>query len=83
MQVVQSSSSLNEAAQQVLLFETLPPFLVLHLGRFLYDAATEGINKISKPVQFAPELEIPIGTPFSFASPMLNNAKNPSCLILV
>ena len=85
MQVVQSSSSSssNETTQQVFLFETLPPILVLHLERFLYDAATEGIHKISKPVQFAPELKIPIGTPFSFASPMLNNAKNSSCFISV
>ncbi|KAF8484498.1 hypothetical protein DFH94DRAFT_235293 [Russula ochroleuca] len=57
VQVGQSSPS--EASQQVLL-EVLPPVLVLHLERFLYDAATDGINKISKPVHFAPELEIPL-----------------------
>ena len=62
VQAGQSSSS--EASQQVLL-EALPPVLVLHLERFLHDAATEGINKISKPVQFGPELEISQGTIFS------------------
>ena len=63
-------SGLNKATQQVLL-EALPQILVLHLERFVYDAATEGINKISMPVRFAPELEIPIGTTFYFVSPML------------
>ena len=81
MQVVQSSSSSNEPTQQVLLFETLPPIFVLNLEHFLYDAATEGINKISKSVQFAPELEISIRTLFSFVSPC--TAKNFSCLISV
>ena len=47
----------NEASQQVLI-DALPPVLVLHLKRFLYDAATNGINKIGKPVQIAPELDI-------------------------
>ena len=77
VQVGQSSSS--EASQQVLL-EALPPVLILHLERFLYDAATDSINKISKPVQVMPELEIPPGTGFSFISPMLAKAKNRSRL---
>ncbi|KAF8462482.1 hypothetical protein DFH94DRAFT_640676, partial [Russula ochroleuca] len=50
-------SGLSEASQQVLI-DALPPVLVLHLKRFLYDVS-DGIVKISKPVQFAPELEIP------------------------
>jgi ubiquitin carboxyl-terminal hydrolase 10 len=58
---------LSEAGQQVLV-EALPSVLVLHLKRFLYDKATNGIVKISKSVQFAPELEIPLGTIFSFVS---------------
>jgi hypothetical protein len=66
VQVGQSSSS--EASQQVLL-EALQPILILHLERFLYDAVTDGINKISKPVQFMPELEIPPGTGFSSIPP--------------
>ena len=69
MQLGQSSST--DASQQVLL-EALPPTLVLHLERFLYDAATDRLSKITKPVQFAPELEIPPGTdvftPFPHAS---------------
>jgi ubiquitin carboxyl-terminal hydrolase 10 len=49
--------------------EALPPILVLHLERFLYDAAADAMVKISKPVQFAPELEIPPGTAFLLYSP--------------
>ena len=44
-----------------MLVEALPPVLVLHLKRFLYDVAADGIVKLDKPVQFAPELEISIG----------------------
>ena len=62
MQVGQSSSS--DASQQVQQIEVLPPILVLHLERFLYDAAADGIVKISKPVRVSPELEIPPGTAF-------------------
>jgi ubiquitin carboxyl-terminal hydrolase 10 len=62
-------SGLGEASQQVLI-EALPPVLVLHLKRFQYDVAADGIVKISKPVQFAPELEIPLGMIFSFVSLM-------------
>jgi ubiquitin carboxyl-terminal hydrolase 10 len=65
-------SSLGEASQQVLI-EALPPVLVLHLKRFLYDVAADDIVKISKPVQFAPELEIPLGMIFSFLSPKQAN----------
>jgi ubiquitin carboxyl-terminal hydrolase 10 len=60
-------SSSSEGSQEVLL-EALPPVLVLHLERFLYDAAADGIAKTRKPVQFAPELEIPPGTILSFVS---------------
>jgi hypothetical protein len=76
---VNPDSSSSKPSQQVI-FETLPPILVLHLERFPYDAATEGIAKIRKPVQFAPELEIPLGTVFFFVSPAPAKAKNPSCL---
>ena len=60
-------SGVGEGNQQVLI-ETLPPVLVLHLKRFLYDASADGIVKISKPVRFAPELEIPLGMISSFIS---------------
>jgi ubiquitin carboxyl-terminal hydrolase 10 len=63
-------SGLNVASQQIHI-EALPPVLVLHLKRFLYDAIADGIVKISKPVKFASELEIPLGTLLSFAFPML------------
>jgi ubiquitin carboxyl-terminal hydrolase 10 len=69
-----SSSGSSEASQQVLT-EALPPVLVLHIKRFLYDVAADGIVKINKPVQFAPELEIPLGTKFSFVSPVLAMAE--------
>ena len=65
-------------SQQVQI-EALPPLLILRFNRFLYDAAADGTVKISKPVQFAPELEIPPGTFFSFASLVLAKAKNSVC----
>ena len=53
----------GEASRQVTtLIEALPSVLVLHLKRFSYDAATGGIVKIDKHVQFSRELEIPQGT---------------------
>jgi ubiquitin carboxyl-terminal hydrolase 10 len=63
VQVGPSDSS--EASQQVLI-EALPPVLVLHLKRFLYDTTARGVVKIGKSVQFTPELEIPLGTCLSF-----------------
>ena len=71
MQVVQSSSSSswNEATQEVLL-KALPQILVLHLDRFVYDVAMESINRIRKPVQFGPELEIPLGMAYLVCSPV-------------
>jgi len=58
---------LGDASHQVLI-EALPPILVLHLKRFRYDAAAGGVIKIGKFIQFAPELEIPLGTVFTFFS---------------
>jgi len=52
-------SGSNEASQQVLI-EALPPILVLHLKRFLYDTAARGVVKVGKPVQFGPDLDIPL-----------------------
>jgi hypothetical protein len=61
-----SPSGPSKANQPVatVLIEALPPVLVLHLKRFLYDADTGGVVKIGKPVQFSPELEISLGTDF-------------------
>jgi hypothetical protein len=56
-----------QVGQQVQI-EALPSVLVLHLERFLYDAATNGTKNIRKPVQFAPVLEMPLGMIFSVVS---------------
>ncbi|KZP21259.1 hypothetical protein FIBSPDRAFT_860708 [Athelia psychrophila] len=45
------------ASQQVLI-ETVPPVLVLHTTRFLYDTKVNGVVKIGKQGTFEPELEI-------------------------
>ena len=65
MQDEDGPSGLGETSHQMLI-EALPPVLVLHLKRFRYDAATGDVIKISKPVQFPPELDIPFGTLFIF-----------------
>jgi ubiquitin carboxyl-terminal hydrolase 10 len=65
LQVGQLNSS--EASQQVQI-EVLPSILALHLKRFLYDVAAGGTIKISKSIQFAPELDIPLSTTFSIVS---------------
>lgn len=49
-----------DASQQTLI-ETVPPVLVLHLKRFLYDTTVNDVVKLSKKVTFGPELEIPKG----------------------
>ncbi|KAG2353423.1 hypothetical protein BDR07DRAFT_1433334 [Suillus spraguei] len=46
-----------DATQQVHI-ESLPPILILHLNRFLYDANEGGVAKVGKQVVFAPELEV-------------------------
>ena len=68
-QLVQAGQSSSSETSQQVQIEALPPILVLHLERFRYDAVADGIVKISKPVQFAPELEIPPGTDFLLRSP--------------
>lgn len=45
-----------EASRQELI-ESLPPVLVLHLKRFLYDTNVGDVVKIGKQVSFSPELE--------------------------
>ena len=47
----------------------LPPVLVIHLKRFLYDPAVGGVIKIGKLIQLSPELEIPPGTTSFLLSP--------------
>ena len=58
--------------------EALPSILVLHLERFLYDVAMEGITKASEPVQIAPELEIPLGMILFSISSAITRANNTS-----
>jgi ubiquitin carboxyl-terminal hydrolase 10 len=69
LQPVQVGQS-NEASQQVQI-EALPPVLVIHLERFLYDTTANGIKKINKPVQFAPELDIPPGADIPLSFPII------------
>jgi len=49
-----------DAVQQTLI-EYLPPVLVLHLKRFLYDTTVNDVVKLGKKIIFGPELEIPRG----------------------
>jgi ubiquitin carboxyl-terminal hydrolase 10 len=55
-----SAGRMVEASQQVLI-ESLPPVLVLHVKRFLYDAASGGVVKVGRRVGFGPELEFGAG----------------------
>jgi len=45
-------------ATRSLSVEELPPVLILHLKRFVYDAATGGVQKIMKAVDFPVDLDI-------------------------
>ena len=56
--------------------EALPSVLVLRLERLVYNASADGIAEINKPIKFSPELEIPLGTIFSFVSPVQAKTKN-------
>jgi ubiquitin carboxyl-terminal hydrolase 10 len=47
-----------------MLIEQLPPILVLHLKRFIYDPAV-GIGKNTKAIRYGPELVIRNGAPSS------------------
>ena len=78
-QPVQLGQSGFGEASQKLLVEVLPPVLVLQLKRFVYDASANGIVKVNKSVQFAPELEVPPGAVFCFVFLVLARTKNPSC----
>ena len=69
-QPLQVGPSSSIGASQQVRIETLPPILVLHLKRFLYDATADGMVKIGKAVRFVPEVEIPLGTIFSLVFPV-------------
>ena len=68
LQPVQPASARAAEASQQVLIKVFPLVPVLHLKCFLYDVAEGGIVKTSKPIQFTPELEIPLGTIFFFVS---------------
>ncbi|TBU35523.1 cysteine proteinase [Dichomitus squalens] len=46
-------------AQQQVLIEALPPVLILHMKRFLYDTKVGDVVKVGKQVSFASELDVP------------------------
>ncbi|KAJ8468621.1 hypothetical protein ONZ45_g17184 [Pleurotus djamor] len=45
-------------ASQLVLIESLPPVLVLHMKRFCYDTDVKGVVKVGKHIAFGPELEV-------------------------
>jgi len=45
-------------ATRILSLEELPPILILHLKRFVYDGQTGGVQKIMKQIEFGVDLEI-------------------------
>jgi ubiquitin carboxyl-terminal hydrolase 10 len=53
-------------AQQTVLIDALPPILVLHLKRFLYDTTVKDVVKVGKKVAFERELEIAPGEIHAF-----------------
>ena len=52
-----SSTAPIEASQQVLI-DSLPPILVLHMKRFLYDTQVGGVVKLGKQISFGQDLEV-------------------------
>ncbi|KAI1788359.1 cysteine proteinase [Ganoderma leucocontextum] len=46
-------------AQQQVLIDALPPVLILHMKRFLYDTKVGDVIKVGKQVSFASELDVP------------------------
>ena len=64
-----------------MLIQDLPPVLVLHFKRFVYDEAAGGIVKIDKPIQFTPELEIPLGNVFSFLPSEVLTSPGPDIMV--
>ena len=67
-------TGINEASRKRLI-EVLPPVLVIHLKRFVYDPAAGGV--IGKSIQFTPELQIPLGMISTFLSPSADGTENP------
>jgi ubiquitin carboxyl-terminal hydrolase 10 len=53
-----SKTKLEVEASRAVSLEDLPPILILHLKRFVYDSATGGVQKVMKHVEFSVDLEI-------------------------
>ncbi|CAG7850884.1 Ubiquitin carboxyl-terminal hydrolase 10 {ECO:0000269/PubMed:20096447}; AltName: Full=Deubiquitinating enzyme 10; AltName: Full=Ubiquitin thioesterase 10; AltName: Full=Ubiquitin-specific-processing protease 10 [Serendipita indica DSM 11827] len=54
---IQSHQGYPSEATKQMFVEHLPPILILHLKRFIYDPQT-GIGKYGKQIRFAPELDV-------------------------
>ena len=64
-----------------MLIQDLPPVLVLHFKRFVYDEAAGGMVKIDKHIRFTPDLEIPLGNIFSFLSSEVLTFPGPDIMV--
>jgi len=53
-----SKTNMEVEASRNLSLEELPPILILHLKRFVYDGTTGGCQKVMKHVEFSVDLEI-------------------------
>ncbi|KAH9983055.1 hypothetical protein BJV74DRAFT_54400 [Russula compacta] len=70
-------SNSSEMNKQVLI-EAFPTVLVLHLMRSQYGTATSDTIKVDRPIQFTPELEIPLGPFFLLLLLAASRAQNTS-----
>jgi len=53
-----SKTKMEVEASRNLSLEELPPILILHIKRFVYDGTTGGCQKVMKHVEFSVDLEI-------------------------
>ncbi len=57
--VFSTSRGINVDATKQVFVETLPPILILHFKRFLYDAVEQRVVKKGKAVGYGTELVVP------------------------
>jgi ubiquitin carboxyl-terminal hydrolase 10 len=69
--ICQKTKKVVEASRSLSL-EELPPILILHMKRFVYDGSTGGVQKVMKPVDFSVDLEIPKSVLSAEARPKYN-----------